>query len=68
MSGYGARDMPHWIALLAIVVTAWMAVAVVGGWLIGRGLGLLERRGHDTGKRAEQARTGDGDEKLRRAA
>ena len=37
--------MPHWIALLAIVVCAWMLLAVVGGWLIGRGLGLLQREG-----------------------
>jgi hypothetical protein len=36
--------MPHWIALLAIVVAAWMILAVVGGWLIGRGLGVIERR------------------------
>jgi hypothetical protein len=36
--------MPHWIALLAIVVVAWMLMAVVGGWLIGRGLGVIERR------------------------
>ena len=38
------RDMPHWIALLAVVVAAWMILAVVGGWLIGRGLGVIERR------------------------
>jgi len=37
--------MPHWIALLAIVVAAWMILAVVGGWLIGRGLGIIERHG-----------------------
>jgi hypothetical protein len=36
--------MPQWIALLAIVVVAWMILAVVGGWLIGRGLGAIERR------------------------
>ncbi len=35
--------MPHWIALLAIVICAWMVLAVVGGWLIGQGLALLER-------------------------
>jgi hypothetical protein len=39
--------MPHWIALLAIVVVAWMVLAVVGGWLIGRGLGVIERRTDD---------------------
>ena len=36
--------MPQWIAVLAIVVVAWMLLAVVGGWLIGRGLGAIERR------------------------
>jgi hypothetical protein len=36
--------MPQWVALLAIVVVAWMILAVVGGWLIGRGLGAIERR------------------------
>jgi hypothetical protein len=35
--------MPHWIALIAIVVAAWLFLAVVGGWLIGRGLGVIER-------------------------
>jgi hypothetical protein len=42
--------MPHWIALLAIVVAAWMTLAVVGGWLIGRGLAVIDRRtGNDVG-------------------
>ena len=59
--------MPHWIALFAIVVAAWMAVAVVGGWLIGRGLGLLERTGDDEAGRAEHAGPRDEDE-VRRAA
>jgi hypothetical protein len=36
--------MPQWIALLAIVVVAWMILAVVGGWLIGRVLSEIERR------------------------
>jgi hypothetical protein len=35
--------MPHWVALLAIVVSAWMILAVVGGWLIGRGLRVIKR-------------------------
>jgi hypothetical protein len=39
--------MPQWIALLAVVVVAWMVLAVVGGWLIGRGLGAIERRTHE---------------------
>ena len=41
-TGY-RQDMPHWIALLAIVMAAWLIVAVVGGWLIGRGLGVIDR-------------------------
>lgn len=41
--------MPHWVALLAIVVAGWLFVAVAGGWLVGRGLGAFERRhGHET--------------------
>jgi hypothetical protein len=36
--------MPHWIALVALVVAAWMVATVAGGWLIGRALGLLARR------------------------
>jgi hypothetical protein len=36
--------MPHWLALLAIVVASWLLVSVVGGWLIGRGLGAIERQ------------------------
>jgi hypothetical protein len=38
--------MPQWIAWLAIVIVAWMLLAVVGGLLIGRGLGAIERRAH----------------------
>jgi hypothetical protein len=36
--------MPQWIALLAIVVVAWMILAVLGGWLIGRGLRAIDQR------------------------
>lgn len=36
--------MPHWVSVLAIVVVGWLVVAVVAGWLIGRGLGVIERR------------------------
>ena len=58
--------MPHWIALLAIVVAAWMMLAVVGGWLIGRGLAAVERRaGNDDGE-ASSDRTQAHD--VRRAA
>ena len=35
--------MPHWIALLTIVVAVWLVLSVVGGCLIGRGLGIIER-------------------------
>jgi hypothetical protein len=41
--------MPQWIALLAIVVVAWMILAVVGGWLIGRGLRAIDHHA-DTGE------------------
>jgi len=37
-------DMPHWVSVLAIVVVGWLVVAVVGGLLVGRGLGVIERR------------------------
>jgi hypothetical protein len=33
--------------VLVIVVAAWLVLAVVGGWLIGRGLGAIERHGAD---------------------
>jgi hypothetical protein len=36
--------MPHWVPLVGIVVAAWLVVSVVGGWLVGRGLGAIERR------------------------
>jgi hypothetical protein len=48
--------MPHWIALLAIVVVAWMILAIVGGWLIGRGLGAIERRSDGKAADAEPER------------
>lgn len=34
----------HWAAWLAIVALGWLFVAVVGGWILGRGLGALERQ------------------------
>jgi hypothetical protein len=58
--------MPHWIALLAIVSAGWLVVAVVGGWLIGRGLGLLahdELEDDEPGDEAPAERA-----RLRRAA
>jgi hypothetical protein len=57
--------MPHWIALFAIVVVSWMVLAVVGGWLIGRALGLVERRGRES---ADRAGAGRDEDDLRRAA
>ena len=60
--------MPHWIALLAIVVCAWMVLAVVGGWLIGRGLGLLERDGRLSGASEKREPDGALAERKRRAA
>ena len=59
--------MPHWIALLAIVVCAWMLLAVVGGWLIGRGLGLLARDGLDGPHETREPERGAA-ERERRAA
>ena len=36
--------MPHWIALFAIVLVGWLLLSVIGGLLLGRGLGVVERR------------------------
>ena len=58
--------MPHWIALLAIVVFAWMILAVVGGWLIGRGLGAIGR--HSDGDAADAESERAVHEDIRRAA
>jgi hypothetical protein len=55
--------MPQWIALLAIVIVAWIVLAVVGGWLIGRGLGAIERRTDTAEPEADRATRHD----LRRA-
>jgi hypothetical protein len=61
--------MPHWIALFAIVVVAWMLVAVAGGWLVGRALGLVEcRRQASSGRRGGAAHGRDEDDHLRRTA
>jgi hypothetical protein len=57
--------MPHWIALFAIVVVGWMVLAVVGGWLVGRGLGVIERHQARDDQRARDRSEAD---KLRRAA
>jgi hypothetical protein len=58
-------SMPHWVALLAIVVAGWLILAVVGGWLLGRGLGAFERhQAGDPGDGTDAA----GRDDLRRAA
>ncbi len=36
--------MPQWIVLLAIAVVGWLVLALVSGILLGRLLGLAERR------------------------
>lgn len=58
--------MPHWVSLVAIVAAAWLVLAVAGGWLIGRGLGVIERRseGGEEPEAEERARS----DSLRRAA
>jgi hypothetical protein len=35
--------MPDWIILLVLAIAAWLVVAVVGGLLVGRLLGFVER-------------------------
>jgi hypothetical protein len=35
--------MPDWIILLVLAIAAWLAVAVVGGLLVGRLIGFVER-------------------------
>jgi hypothetical protein len=35
--------MPDWIVLLVLAIAAWLTVSVVGGLLVGRLLGFLER-------------------------
>jgi hypothetical protein len=59
--------MPHWIALLAIVVCAWMLLAVVGGWLIGRGLGFLANDGLDRARETREPERGAAERKRRAA-
>jgi hypothetical protein len=36
--------MPQWIFLLVIVIAAWLALSVVGGLLVGRLIGFVERQ------------------------
>ena len=35
--------MPQWILLLVLAIVAWLAVSIVGGLLVGRLLGIIER-------------------------
>jgi hypothetical protein len=35
--------MPQWILFLALAIVAWLALAVVGGLLLGRLLAAVER-------------------------
>jgi hypothetical protein len=35
--------MPQWILFLVLAIVAWLAVAVGGGLLIGRLIGVVER-------------------------
>jgi hypothetical protein len=43
--------MPQWIFLLVVVIVAWLALSVVGGLLVGRLIGLVERRVPHFGRR-----------------
>jgi hypothetical protein len=36
--------MPQWIFLLVVVIAAWLVLSVVGGLLVGRLIGFVERR------------------------
>jgi hypothetical protein len=38
--------MPQWIILLAIAIVAWLVLAVGGGLVVGRLLGIASRRRH----------------------
>jgi hypothetical protein len=36
--------MPHWVVLLAAALAAWLLLAVIGGYTVGRTLDALRRR------------------------
>lgn len=36
--------MPQWILLLVLVILAWLALSVLGGLLVGRLIGFVERQ------------------------
>jgi hypothetical protein len=35
--------MPQWIFLLVLAIVAWLALSIVGGLLVGRLIGFVER-------------------------
>jgi len=37
--------MPHWIVMLAAAIGAWFLLVLGGGYVVGRCLGFLARRG-----------------------
>ena len=49
--------MPQWILLLGLAIAAWFVLALVGGILLGRLLGLAERRLPRVDDRELQTRT-----------
>jgi hypothetical protein len=36
--------MPSWVVLVALAIVSWLAVAVVGGLLLGRLLDVVSKR------------------------
>lgn len=36
--------MPNWVVLVGLTMAGWLLLTVVGGILVGRALGRLERR------------------------
>jgi hypothetical protein len=51
--------MPQWIFLLVIVIVVWLALSVVGGLLVGRLIGFVERRVPHPGRRRRHATGSD---------
>ena len=43
--------MPQWIYLLMLAVGAWLVLSVVGGLLVGRLIGFVERHVPHSGRR-----------------
>ena len=40
--------MPQWIVFLMLAIVAWLVISVGGGLVVGRLLGVAERRRHVT--------------------